>query len=288
MPFLRHSISMRRPVNQTSAPHIIIKRVNADALSNCPDAAHHPLHIIRLDRQSVASVPLDQLGRAPFAVQLEQAAVVDEIPVLQAMHVQNRCRDQMLALGALFGPVWEEIHARVGIRHVARLGQLAALVEEDDGAGRGDEHGEAKVDARQRPLGLVEVLLRPQQVGGDDAALRKGQQPNPLAGAAVLVHGLFELPGNRRRRGCGVHLLVLGLPAQPPVKGRKLAKDGGDGLVRGRFGGGVGKDEAERVLEAGDDGPALDAEDLGVDAGAVEAQDAREAEVFAHRCGRWW
>jgi hypothetical protein len=27
---------------------------------------------------------------------------------------------------------------------------------------------------------------------------------------------------------------------------------------------------------------------LGVDAGAVEAQDAREAEVFAHRCGRWW
>lgn len=72
--------------------------------------------------------------------------------------------------------------------------------------------------------------------------------------------------------------LVLGQPAQPAAEGPVVAVDGDDVVVRGADEGALGEDEAEVRAQARDEGAALHLEDGGVDAAAVEAEDAREVE----------
>lgn len=75
-------------------------------------------------------------------------------------------------------------------------------------------------------------------------------------------------------------------PREPGPKGTKVFVDGDDARTGGGEEGPVDEDEAEGGAEGVNEGAALEGEDLGVGAAAVEAEDAGEMEVVGGGGGR--
>lgn len=236
----------------------------------------------------MASIPLKQLRRPLLAI-LVQLPVVEKRRVLQPVDVQRRCQYHVrFVCRVFFRPIGVVVrHPLAGVNQVSRLGKCACAIDVYDGPGSVHDDGEAELDARQRPLGIVfDVVLSPEKTRRDDAALREAYQSCPFAGALVLIYSVLELLCHILGRNHGVHLLVGVSVGQPPLKWRELGEDVGYRRVRFFLHVAIDKDESKLVLELAHDGSALDFEDLGIDARAVDAENARQTEILHFRSDR--
>lgn len=210
------------------------------------------------------------------------------------MNVQRRCQHHVrFVCRVLFRPIGVVVrHPLAGVNQVSRLGKCACPVNVYDGPGSVHDDGETELDARQRPLGIVfDVVLSPEKTRRDDAALGEAYQSCPFAGALVRIYRVLELLRHILGRNHGVHLLVGVLVGQPPFKWRELGEDVGYRRVRFILHMAIDKDESKLVLELAHNGSALDLEDLGIDARAVDAENARQTEILHFRSDRvcfWW
>ena len=129
-----------------------------------------------------------------------------------------------------------------------------------------------------------------EQTSAQFSALAEAEEGDPVARGARLVvvaaHDVVEGEVDAADRVGGAEGGVLGPPAEPALEGAPFAVDGED-VGPGLGGeGGVGVDEAEVGLQLGGEAAALGAEDAGVGAAAVEAEDAGEAEGWILGVGR--
>lgn len=92
----------------------------------------------------------------------------------------------------------------------------------------------------------------------------------------VTLHGVQAGPHDGLSGSIVVYVAVGVEPGHPPKERALVPVHGDDFLMRRAGQGPVDEDEAEVGPQPGDDGTALQLKDLGVDAAAVEAEDAGE------------
>ena len=126
------------------------------------------------------------------------------------------------------------------------------------------------------PQLLCALLLPEQQARAHFCALAEAQQPHPLAcgaPAVVFPHGCVQGSVDHGGTGPGVDLRMFRPGAKPSAEGAPFFVDGY--YVWTGLGGEwcFGKAESEAVFEFCSEDSALSAEDAGVGAAAVEAED---------------
>nr|POF02267.1 hypothetical protein CFP56_65532 [Quercus suber] len=216
-------------------------------------------------------VPLEQRRGARVVILLQHLAMQMQAGVVQAVQVDRRDAEHMRAHAL------ELVALADRARRHAR-GPRAQVAEADERAPAREQDAELVV-RRGGQAALAPDLLLVEQAGGELGALREAEHADPGPAAGILALAGRERVAHLLDRRLVVQRRVLGRqPAQPAAEGPAVLVDGHDAGAGVAEEGPVGEDEAE-LREVLDQGAGLRGEDFGVDAAAMQAEDARKGEV---------
>lgn len=234
------------------------------------------------------AIPLHQRRAPLLTILLQQPPMQMQPGIRHAMHMDRRGPQHSLLLHFIHKP--KPLRNRLGANQ--RPTMLNLLIQLSQRRPPSQQHAKPPPHAlnptctdpdtlpRRRGARLPRLLLQ-QHTAGELRALREPHQADPLAAAAGPVVVLHRQPLRVRDlldRAVRVDVRVLGQPAQPAPEGRVGSVDGDDVGVRWAEEGSVGPDEPEGAREVFYQRAGLRGEDGGVDAAAVEAEEAGEGE----------
>nr|POF15287.1 hypothetical protein CFP56_42176 [Quercus suber] len=215
-------------------------------------------------------IPLDQRGRARIMIDLQHLAMQMQPFIPQPMHMNRRDPHDMRTLALE--------HMSLGHRarrHTRRARTRRA--QTDERTPPREQDGEAILPPAFARRAAAELLLI-QQTGREFRALREPQQGDPGSAPGIRAPTRRERVFDLVDRGRVVDGRVLvGDPAQPASKGAPVRVHG-DHAGPGRAEEGRIREDEPELWEVSDQRARLRAEDVGVHAPAVQAEDAREGE----------
>ena len=278
--------------------------------SHLENPLRNRLHIRRLERDPMTAIPLHDLDPWRIAKIPQEVAMELEARIPQPVHVQRREGVQSI-LHRYRTVVLVPVLRQVREAEVEATAFAAGRELTESKRRRPTRHQDTEFPPRAREAHLrrrrrtttnttIKTKILPlslafpqlplhQHAKRQLSPLTKPNQTHPLARPRIRLHSTFK---HKFNLGYSLRLIVHGgvggKPAGPAVAGAHGRVDGLEVVVHVAEEGPVGEDEAEVRGEGREEGAELEAEDVGADAAAVEAEDAGFGEGHFCFCFFFW